>query len=310
MKRMKLKNNTKRKTIFRFLILLLVFFITLYIAFKYVVSMNIEFSSKDIVNYLLNDYKSEDIVNNYVNEKINNIFKLDNLLGMKLVNKEKKVKIEKVINFSNKPIVYLYNTHQTEEYSKTTLAEYSVSPNVSIVDYIMEDIFNKNGINTLVEERSVTEIRKLNNWNYAGCYKASRVLMEDAKKNNDSLKYYIDIHRDSLPHDKTTITIGDDNYAKIIFLIGLENPNYEENLKFSEYINSKINEKYPGLSKGIYKKGGPGVNGVYNQDFSKYTILIEVGGEESTTTEVMNTTVAISEILKEVILEYEQKEYN
>lgn len=310
MKHMKLKNNNKKKTIFRFLILLLVFLITLYISFKYVVSMNIEFKSRDIVKYLLNDYKSEDIINENIGKRLNNVFKLNNLLGMKLVKKEKVNKEEIIINQNSKPLVYLYNTHQTEEYSKTTLAEYSVNPNVSIVDYIMEDIFNKNGIKSLVEERSITEIRKLNNWNYAGCYKASRVLMEDAKRNNDTLKYYIDIHRDSLPHDKTTIKIGEDSYARIIFLIGLENKNYQENLKFSEYINSKINDKYPGLSKGIYKKGGPGVNGVYNQDFSKYTILIEVGGEESTTTEVMNTTIAISEILKEVILEYEQKEYN
>ena len=134
--------------------------------------------------------------------------------------------------------------------------------------------------------------------------------MEEAKRKDSSLKYFIDLHRDSLPHDKTTITINDENYAKIIFLIGLENKKYNENLKFTEYINNKINEKYPGLSKGIYKKGGPGVNGVYNQDFSPYTILIEIGGEENTTTEVMNTTVAVSEILKEVIQEYEQKEYN
>ena len=75
-------------------------------------------------------------------------------------------------------------------------------------------------------------------------------------------------------------------------------------------LRCKISEKYPGLSKGIYKKGGAGVNGVYNQDFSPYTILIEIGGEENTTTEVMNTTVALGEILSEVITEYEQKEYN
>ena len=90
----------------------------------------------------------------------------------------------------------------------------------------------------------------------------------------------------------------------------MENPKYNENLNFTEYINSKINEKYPGLSKGIYKKGGPGVNGVYNHDFSPYTILIEIGGEGNNTTEVMNTTVAVSEILKEVILEYEKRQYN
>lgn len=308
MGRMKLKGK-KKKTIFRFLILFIVFLITIYFSFKFITSMNIKFNSQDIVNYLLHDYKSEDIVNDNVKKRIKNVFKLDNLLGMEIV---KTSSVKKISNKSvtNNPIVYIYNTHQTEEYAKTTLAEYSVSPNISITDYIMQDIFNKNGINTIVEEGSITEVRKLNNWNYAGCYKASRVLMEEAKRKNDSLKYFIDLHRDSLPHDKTTITIGDETYAKIIFLIGLENKKYEENLKFTEYINSKVNEKYPGLSKGIYKKGGPGVNGVYNQDFSPYTILIEIGGNENNTTEVMNTTLAVSQILKEVILEYEQKEYN
>ena len=308
MGRMKLKGK-KKKTIFRFLILFIVFLITIYFSFKFITSMNIKFNSQDIVNYLLHDYKSEDIVNDNVKKRIKNVFKLDNLLGMEIV---KTSSVKKISNKSvtNNPIVYIYNTHQTEEYAKTTLAEYSVSPNISITDYIMQDIFNKNGINTIVEEGSITEVRKLNNWNYAGCYKASRVLMEEAKRKNNSLKYFIDLHRDSLPHDKTTITIGDETYAKIIFLIGLENKKYEENLKFTEYINSKVNEKYPGLSKGIYKKGGPGVNGVYNQDFSPYTILIEIGGNENNTTEVMNTTLAVSEILKEVILEYGQKEYN
>ena len=309
MRRMKLKNN-KKKTIFRFLILFLVFFITSYIAFKYIISMNIKLNSRDIVNYLLHDYTDEDIVNENINKRIKNVFKINNLLGMNLVVKKENTGASAKKNNNNNPLVYLYNTHQTEEYAKTTLAEYSVRPNVSITNYIVQDILNKNGINSIVEEGSITEIRKLNNWNYAGCYKASRVLMEESKRKNNSLKYFIDLHRDSLSHDKTTIMIGEKSFAKIIFLIGLENQKYEQNLKFTEYINNKISEKYPGLSKGIYKKGGAGVNGVYNQDFSPYTILIEIGGEENTTTEVMNTTVALGEILSEVITEYEQKEYN
>ena len=66
-------------------------------------------------------------------------------------------------------------------------------------------------------------------------------------------------------------------------------------------INNKINEKYPALSKGIYKKGGEGVNGVYNQDFSPYAILIEIGGYENTTTEVMNSALAFAERFMEGI---------
>ena len=64
-----------------------------------------------------------------------------------------------------------------------------------------------------------------------------------------------------------------------------------------------FNEKYPGLSRGIYKKKGAGVNGVYNQDFSPKTILIEVGGQDNTIDEVFNTCEAISTILTEYIKE-------
>ena len=121
--------------------------------------------------------------------------------------------------------------------------------------------------------------------------------------NNPSLKYFIDVHRDSLTRDKTTTEINGKNYVKIIFLIGLENPNFEKNLEFTTRINNKINELYPGLSKGIYKKGGEGVNGVYNQDFSENTILVEFGGNENTIDEVFNSTVAFTTAFESIIKE-------
>ena len=68
-------------------------------------------------------------------------------------------------------------------------------------------------------------------------------------------------------------------------------------------LSQKIVEKYPTLSRGIYKKGGPGVNGIYNQDFSSYTILIEIGGYENTTVEVLNSLLVFSECFMEVINE-------
>ena len=93
------------------------------------------------------------------------------------------------------------------------------------------------------------------------------------------------------------------NIGTIIMVDG-ENENYLANLEFTERINNKMNEKYPGLSKGIYKKSGPLVNGVYNQDFSSFTILLEVGGFESTTTEVLNSSLAFAECFLEVIRTY------
>ncbi len=200
-----------------------------------------------------------------------------------------------------KPTVYIYNSHQTEEYAPSNFVEFSINPTVMMVDYILEDVFKKSNIYSIVEERRIMDVLNQNSWNYNYCYVASRSFMEDAYLNNSTLKYFIDVHRDSLVKDRTTVTIGDKNYAKVLFLIGLENANYLENLEFIEKINAKIEEKYPGLSKGILKKGGAGVNGIYNQDFSKYTILIEVGGMENTPTEVLNSSLAFADVFLEVI---------
>lgn len=64
-----------------------------------------------------------------------------------------------------------------------------------------------------------------------------------------------------------------------------------------EGINNLFNKYYPGLSRGIYKKQGAGVNGVYNQDISSNTILIEIGGVDNNIDEVLNTTEAVANVL-------------
>ena len=195
------------------------------------------------------------------------------------------------------PKVYLYNTHQLEEYSSKNTAQYNVTPNVMMLSYILREKLNDRGIKTIVEENNVSEFLKANNWNYASSYKVTKMLLDDAKTKNPTLEYYIDLHRDSVKRSISTTTINGKSYAKILFLIGLEHENYPKNLEFTEKLNAMFNEYYPGLSRGIYKKQGKGVNGIYNQDFSPQTILIEVGGMENTIDEVFATAEAIADIL-------------
>lgn len=199
------------------------------------------------------------------------------------------------------PIVYLYNTHQLEEYKQENQESYNVTPNVMMLSYIVREKLNDKGIPTIVEENDVSAFLQANNWSYASSYKVTKLLMEDAKTKNPTLKYFIDLHRDSVSKSISTATIAGKNYAKILFIIGLENPNYQENLTVTTTINNMLEEKYPGITRGIYKKEGKGVNGVYNQDFDKNTILFEVGGPENTIEEVLNTADAISTVLAEYI---------
>lgn len=208
---------------------------------------------------------------------------------------------KKIETKKENPTIYIYNTHQTEEYKPTSYLEYSVNPNVLMASYILEEQLSKKGHVVLVEEESVSKLRTTLGLNYAGSYKVTRSMMENAKKNNPTLKYYIDLHRDSLTRDKTTLTVDGKSYAKILFIVGLENSNYQENLDFTNKISDLLNQKVKGLSKGIYKKEGPLVNGVYNQDFSNRVILIELGGNENTIDEVYRSLIVLGEVLDEVI---------
>lgn len=289
------KNYFIKKYIF-FIIVIVITFITINNQDK---KVNLD----STLNFLLNKTtnKNEAIILKKSKEYLLSFYNTPDKHLLLLNNIIKAEKTEPVLNSDTASLIYLYNTHQTEEYSEKELVEYSIRPTVMVADYIIQDILNKNNYKTIVEERKIKDILNQNAWNYSSSYKASRILLEDIKLNNPSLKYFIDIHRDSLTKNKTTTTISDKSYAKILFVIGLENNNYEKNLKFTEEINTCLNKNYPTLSKGIYKKQGAGVNGIYNQDFSPYTILVEIGGYENTINEIMNSSNAFSICLMEVI---------
>ena len=301
MKRIKIKKRKRKKH--KLLWLILFSFIIVKFSSEKISSMNIKWKNNKVIDYLKEHtltIQKDNILKDITNQTIkdnNPIRKIYQEYNQYIPVQKQTKKVE------NKPLIYLYNTHQTEEYHPSDYIEFSINPTVVMNDYILEDIFKKNNLETIVETSSISELLKQNHWNYSNSYKASRMLLENAKKNYPSLKYFIDIHRDSITKETTTIDISNKSYATILFIVGLENPNYQENLAFTELIHQKINEKYQNLSKGIYKKSGAGVNGVYNQDFSPYTILVEIGGYENTTSEVLNTTLAFADCFMEVINE-------
>ena len=303
-KRFIAKNTIKNKKLKRYF-LFFMFIIGIYFSYKYLESKNIELKDKEFVNLIIdNSFKYNEA--DFIEKIANKTYELSN--PVKLLSKEYNKYLDitetiPVIKEENPPKIYLYNTHQTEEYQSSELLEFTIKPTVMINNYILEDIFNRNGLQTIVEERSIKEMLNNYNWKYSSSYKASRIYLEDTYKSNPSLEYFIDLHRDSLPHNKTYISIDGKDYAKILFLIGLDNPNYEKNMILTEKINNKLNEYYPGLSKGILKKGGEGVNGIYNQDFNKNVLLVEMGGYENTTTEVLNSSLAFAKCFMEAINE-------
>ncbi len=199
------------------------------------------------------------------------------------------------------PIIYLYNTHQTEGYQKSNNASYNITPSVLMANYILRESLNDLGLPTMVETNDITEVLRVHNWQYKYSYQASKLLLQDALNKNKSLNYFIDLHRDSMNYDITTATINEKKYAKILFVIGKDHAGYLKNLELAEKINEKLKAFSPDITRGISLKGGSGVNGIYNQDLSPNTLLIELGGQYNNITEINNTLEILAKAIFEVV---------
>lgn len=307
MTRLKLRNGFKMKFL-KLILVVIIIIISFVITFKVLydkieikVDNNtyIDFLVKDTFsNYNLNDIKrlsSTEFLLKYSFgiEKVNTGTNVD-IVTPVIKDKEEK-------NTNSKPKVYIFNTHQTEGYNSNFLEAFNINNTVYLASHILGEYLSDLGVATIVEENSIIDVLNTNGWKYGYSYKASRTLLESAYKKNPSLDFFIDLHRDAASYDRTVTEIDGKKYAKILFVVGLEHDSYEPNLQLAKKLNEKIKKIAPTLSRGVLEKKGPGVNGKYNQDFNKNTILIEVGGQYNYIEEVNNTLKIIAEVIYEYL---------
>lgn len=330
MAHMKLKKISPKKKLKFILLLLLVYLTIAYTFYNSFKNNNISYN-KEFISFLLDngnpttisDYKIPKILN----KTITYLLKVDlsnpstilnnSVLGYSYdeptnLDLDKLKQISSYIEDPYKvditnPLIYLYNSHQLENYNNDSLSSYGITPNVLMASYLLKEKLNSSGLATIVEDTNITEFLSLNNWDYSSSYKASRIFLLDKQNTHPTIKYYFDIHRDSVNKKLTTVNINNKSYARVLFVVGLEHSNYQENLNAANKLNNIIDKKYPGLSRGIYKKEGPGVNGIYNQDISSKVFLIELGGIDNNIEEVLNTINALTDTITTYINQNEKE---
>ena len=141
--------KTKKRKKYKKYIIMIILFSSIYITYKYLESKKVELTDKELINIVVNNtFKEDNIVKKVMSQNYSN--------PILLLNESYKEVTEN--NNSTKPIVYLYNSHPTEEYKSSNIGEYYINPTVIMNNYILEGIFNKRGYKTYVEEESVKDI--------------------------------------------------------------------------------------------------------------------------------------------------------
>lgn len=251
------------------------------------------FSIYYLNNYIIKDnINIENLLKINKNKKLNNIFKLNNINSL--------LSIKTNINNSSNnsitkeefiPTIYIYNTHQTEEYKETF---YNIKPTVVTASNMIKEELETKNIYSIVEEKSIKKELNKRGLAYSNSYRISREFIEEVKQKYPSIIYFFDIHRDSVNKELSTVKIENKSYAKVMFIVAKKNDNYKENEKNVKIMEEYLNNNYKGILRNTYYQPLY----AYNQDVNDKTFLIELGGPYNTLEEIYNTSLAISSAIE------------
>ncbi|WP_096201325.1 stage II sporulation protein P [Bacillus sp. FJAT-45350] len=203
-------------------------------------------------------------------------------------------------------VVHIIHSHSRESFfPELDNADVAFHPEVNITlvgERLGQELRNR-GIGVDVDKTDVESLLHQRDWQYGKSYDASREVVKKAMSQNEDLEFFIDLHRDAQPRDLTTVEINGQKYARTFFVIGENHSKYEHNLKLAKDLHERLEKKYPGLSRGVFVKGGPGTNGRFNQDLSTNSVLLEIGGVDNTLEETYRSAEAFATVFSDLYWE-------
>ncbi len=212
---------------------------------------------------------------------------------------------------SDEPLVLIVHTHGSESYLDNGYNYYSPDETfrsldeaktvVGIGDMLCEKL-NSLGIKT-VHDRTMYDIVNFNK-----AYSYSREGIKQALSQYPSIKFVIDLHRDSVFDNKDNnikplTTINGKDCAQLMIVVGTNqggsnHPNWKNNLTFATHLQQKLNDMYPTLARPINLR-----TAAFNQALATGSILLEVGACGNTVEEAENAinlfALSYSTLIKE-----------
>ena len=194
----KVKTVKKRKFKKRLLLYAFLVFLGYELSFNLIMNFKLATNNEDFIKCLLADSnyhllyekKADDLFSKLfakaldVNEPVSILENTFHYKGDKVDTSTYVNSVGNNIVEGTSPAVYIYNSHQAEEYQGEGLDEYNIKPGVMMASYILQDKLEKAGVSSLVLEDNLIDYMNLNNMSHAKSYEASRTFVSAAIKDN------------------------------------------------------------------------------------------------------------------------------
>ena len=148
------------------------------------------------------------------------------------------------------PAVLIYHSHTTENYHPAPTHQRGQPGGVVEVGAELAAVLEQRGIRA-IHDRTVHDYP-----NYSEAFVHAINTLNQLLRSNPDVVAVLDIHRDALaadyPDGYTTAEVDGQKVAKILLVVGdVSNPYADQNLAFAEALRAKLNDLYPGVSRGI-----------------------------------------------------------
>ncbi len=219
-----------------------------------------------------------------------------------------------VLSTNGRKVVFIYHTHNRESFfpqlpniKDTSNEDLAVHPttNITLVGKHFGKALSNRGIGNEVSniDYALDPVVQDNFWK---SYAVSMKTVQEALSTNKDYQYVFDFHRDSQRRKLTTVDINGTDYARIMFVIGEGHKNWEQNEALARALDTKLNELYPGLSRGIMLKTKKDGDGVYNQHVSPNALTVEIGGVDNSLEETYRTASALADAVAAIYWDAEK----
>lgn len=209
------------------------------------------------------------------------------------------------------PLVLILHTHATEAYSEDGAV--FVSPGQSF--YSSDPAQSVLAVGeTLCRELNDLGIPSIHSTarhdasSGGDAYKQAKKTISDALSRYPSIRYVLDLHRDSIVtsdgvHIRPVADIGGEPVAQIMFVMGTNeagaaHPDWEDNLALACRLQKRLSDLAPSLTRPINLRRAS-----FNEQYTPGSMLIEVGSDVNSLPEALRAARLLARGLADVIRE-------